>query len=187
MLQQPVSSEPLSERARKRSVLLRWSLSVVVAVAVLAAGGAVLLAEGDTANDPTAPMDAGAAAPLFAEEDVASAAAGPPAELAPASGLLEPLAATPADFEIGITVLSEECFGSVGCNVSFRIQPRYLGTTPLAEDGRMVTVVYRVLGGDGERTGRFTIIDGTAGHPSVEFISTAAAGARLTAEATRVF
>jgi hypothetical protein len=32
------------------------------------------------------------------------------------------------DFEIGIKILENKCFGSAGCSVTYRIKPKYLGT-----------------------------------------------------------
>jgi hypothetical protein len=36
-----------------------------------------------------------------------------------------------SDFEIGIKILEKKCFGSVGCSVTHRIKPKYVGTQEL--------------------------------------------------------
>lgn len=36
-----------------------------------------------------------------------------------------------SDFEIGIKILENRCFGSAGCSVTYRIKPRYVGTQEL--------------------------------------------------------
>ena len=34
----------------------------------------------------------------------------------------------PEDFEISVRVTEKQCFGSAGCNVSFTIDPTYVGS-----------------------------------------------------------
>jgi hypothetical protein len=36
-----------------------------------------------------------------------------------------------SDFEIGIKILDKKCFGSVGCSVTYRSKPKYVGTQEL--------------------------------------------------------
>jgi hypothetical protein len=93
---------------------------------------------------------------------------------------------SPSDFAIGINVLRKKCFGSAGCNITFRINPKYIGTTSFS--GGTLTVVYEVTGGDsGVQINNFTVgSDGTASFPQEETTSTASSGTTLSAKATSV-
>jgi hypothetical protein len=89
------------------------------------------------------------------------------------------------DFHIGIKVLSKQCFGSAGCNITFRIRPRYVGAADLSDGSWLVT--YKVTGDEsGPITNSFTITNGSASFDSEEFASTASTGVVLHAKATSV-
>lgn len=89
----------------------------------------------------------------------------------------------PTDFAISIVVLEKSCFGSAGCNVSYRIDPSYSGT----RDASNLEVTYEVRGGEDPSINTFTIDDeGTAHFDSSEYASTASSGAELTAKVTAV-
>lgn len=89
----------------------------------------------------------------------------------------------PADFRLGIKILSKKCFGSAGCNVTFRVVPKYVGTGSLP-DGT-VEVTYSVKGAEDPIINTLTIVDGTASFDSEEIASTSS-GAKLTAVVTEV-
>jgi hypothetical protein len=93
----------------------------------------------------------------------------------------------PADFQLEVVVLSQECFGSAGCNVTYELDITYLPTVPLEDDGEW-TLVYEVTGGeDGPQIGSMTLRgDGSVTYQGETFISTAAAGSPLTATVTAV-
>ncbi|WP_299569555.1 hypothetical protein [uncultured Williamsia sp.] len=94
-----------------------------------------------------------------------------------------PVIPKPSDFVIGINVTGQQCFGSAGCNYRFRINPQYVGLTPLPDT---LTVVYKVSGGDEDQIANFTIkSDGTATIDSESLVQ-GPAGAQLTAVATQV-
>ena len=48
-----------------------------------------------------------------------------------------------SDFKLGIKILTKSCFGSAGCNVTFRIKPTHVGAQPLPESGT-VEVTYKI-------------------------------------------
>lgn len=61
----------------------------------------------------------------------------------------------PANFPLKVIVLSQECFDTAGCNVTFRVDPSYTGA-PLSSD-RTFQIIYTVSGStDGAMTGNFT-------------------------------
>lgn len=93
---------------------------------------------------------------------------------------------SPADFAIQVKTLSKACFGSAGCNVTYQIDPRYVGSADLS--GRSFTVVYEVIGGDsGPQIDNFQVSgDGTAHYSREELLSTSSSGTVLTAKATSV-
>jgi hypothetical protein len=92
----------------------------------------------------------------------------------------------PKDFEIELKTLEKQCFGSAGCNVTFRIDPIYVGSSPLPDTGT-IEVIYEVRGGeDSPQINTFTISGGQAEYDAEEFASTTSESAVLTARATEV-
>ena len=89
----------------------------------------------------------------------------------------------PTDFQIGIVETRRSCFGSAGCNITFQIDPSYVGTRSLSPS-KTYTVVYQVNGGDSPKTANFTITGSQASFRE-DTISTPP-GANLSAIATRV-
>ncbi|MEX1046934.1 MAG: hypothetical protein WD757_00575 [Actinomycetota bacterium] len=99
---------------------------------------------------------------------------------------VEPTIPRPSDFEIGVKILQKQCFGSAGCNITYRVVPRVKGGPPLPEDAT-VEVVYEVVGGeDGPVINNFTITGDSASVEQEELLSTSSSGARLKARATDV-
>ncbi|MGH9118215.1 MAG: DUF4190 domain-containing protein [Acidimicrobiales bacterium] len=93
----------------------------------------------------------------------------------------EPLPA-PDDITLDVVVLSEQCFGSAGCNVSFELDMMLLSEVPDAN----YRVIYEV---SGDESGPITgTIDVTGDQYVVfeEFASTASADTELTATVTGV-
>ena len=90
----------------------------------------------------------------------------------------------PAGFIIGIKTIKKECFGSAGCNVTFRIDPSYKGG-PFTNS---VTweVVYEVKGGQDPLTNHFTLNGSQASFDEEEFIQTKSSSAVLTADVVEV-
>lgn len=90
----------------------------------------------------------------------------PPASRAPATTRAStttaaPYVPTPEDFQVAIIETERSCFGSAGCNIRFRIDPTYVGTSALAP-GSSYTVIYEVRGGDDVQTKNFTVEGGEA-------------------------
>lgn len=91
----------------------------------------------------------------------------------------------PDDFEITVKVLKKQCFGSAGCNVTYRIDPSYVGTMSIPDAGT-TEVTYEVKGGEDPQISTFTIEDGTATFDSEERLQTSSSKAKLTAKVTDV-
>ena len=88
----------------------------------------------------------------------------------------------PAEFQIGVVVIDQNCSGPNGCAYKYRIEPKYLGFHPLPE--KEIKVVYQVTGGHQPRVGDFTVLDGQA-HIS-EAVLEGPPGARLQASVTQI-
>lgn len=83
----------------------------------------------------------------------------------------EPAAApaTPADFKLSAKILSQECFGSAGCNLTYRVQVdsgRHDGTYEITYD------VIVPGSEDGPHTDTLTVTDGQYQEPTQDFVST---------------
>lgn len=150
-----------------------------VAVLVLLAGGSVL-AVGLTHRG--APGAGHSPAPSWSPIDW-----GKQTPAAPAPVVL-PKA---TDFTLAVKVLKKSCFGSAGCNLTYRIDPTYSGAPFPA--GVRFEVVYQVNGGADPQVNRFTIGAGdgpgnswSASVQEEEFIQTKSSSAVLTAVVTDV-
>lgn len=77
----------------------------------------------------------------------------------------------PSDFTITVKITSKQCFGSAGCNVKFRIVPKYHGDSNLPPTGTL-EVTYDIKGAEDPYTNSFTIEGDTVSYPSEEFVST---------------
>lgn len=160
-------------------------LALAAAAAVLALAGCA-----DTTQTPVGaeasldPSAAAAEAKRLAENEAAlreAAVAEASASAAAAAAAAAPPKAE--DFNIAVVVLEKQCFGSAGCNVTFRIDPSYTGSGSATD----VEVTFEVLGGDDAYIDTFTIdSEGTATFTSEATVGTPSANAELTAKVTAV-
>ncbi len=104
-------------------------------------------------------------------------------EPAPEPAMVAPL---PANFMLAVKILSKQCFGSAGCNVTFRIEvTEYNG--PSLPDDRSFLVTYAVSGVEGgPQVNNFTMTGTQVEYQSEESASTLSAGSILTAKVTEV-
>jgi len=161
-----------------------WFLrhKILTGVAVLIVGTAVAGALGgdepDSAAKAPAAKQAAAAAPSTkAPAVVQTPSPAPPVEPA----IYEP---TKRDFDLTIKTLEKRCFGSAGCNVTFRINLAY-GGEPLDPE-KTYEVTYSIRGGDEPLTNTLTITGEKYQRDSEEFIGTKTRGAKLSAVVTDV-
>ncbi|WP_370945112.1 hypothetical protein AB5J62_39345 [Amycolatopsis sp. cg5] len=92
-----------------------------------------------------------------------------------------PLIASPADFTVTVKTLEKKCFGSAGCNVTYRIDPKT--TTPCFPS---CTVLYEIIGGEDVQNGSFTLTGTTARFDSQGMIQTKSSKAELKVKVTDV-
>ncbi len=95
-----------------------------------------------------------------------------------------PFAPTAADFTIEIIELRRACFGSAGCNVTYRINPSYIGGQVPPRDADY-TVLYEVTGGESPMLDNFTL-KGTEMSFRAESTISTPADVPITATVTRV-
>lgn len=95
-----------------------------------------------------------------------------------------PAALRAKDFKIGVKTLTKQCFGSAGCNVTYRIKPEYIGKGALPEG--TIEITYTVKGAEDPIINTFTIEDGEASFDSSEMASTSSSSKKLSAVATDV-
>lgn len=92
---------------------------------------------------------------------------------------------TKADFKLTLKQLSKQCFGSAGCNVSYRVLVNYSG--PALDPDATYDVLYRVAGGeDGPVDNRLTVNDGQSSVDEEEMVSTRSSKTKLTVVVTDV-
>lgn len=102
-----------------------------------------------------------------------------PTEEEPADEAYTP---TAADFKIRLKTREKTCFGSAGCNITFQIDPKYVGRVGGLSDDMTYDVTYKIIGGDsGPQVNTFTIEAGEASFDQEEFISTKSASTQLRA------
>lgn len=90
------------------------------------------------------------------------------------------------DWHLELKILERKCFGSAGCNITFRIVPSFVGVEPVPETGTL-EVTYQVDGGeDGPQINTFEVRGDSAYHDDEERISTASSGDELTVKVTAV-
>jgi hypothetical protein len=107
----------------------------------------------------------------------------PPAE--PSDEPTVQITPKPSHFHISIRTLKKACFGSAGCNVTYQINPAYVG--PALGDDQTVTVTYEVRGGDDPQINSFELEGTRASFSEEEFISTPSSSSKLRAVVTDVF
>jgi hypothetical protein len=137
---------------------------LILAAATTAAAGVV-------ASRTTTPAPSPAAATIPATPDPTP----PPTTTPPAIVIPTPSAAAyvpkAADYHLTLTTLERECYGDVGCNVTYRVAVKYTG--PDLDPTATYEVRYRVTGGDsGPVDNRLTTTGDVATTDAEEYIST---------------
>jgi hypothetical protein len=137
---------------------------------------------GITGQNGTEPAASDTPAPTVTTKPTEPAAA----EEAPETPA-EPLYVEPSKshFKLSVKTLKKECFGSAGCNVTYRILVDYSG--PALDPSKTYEVTYDVRGGeDGPVTNTLTVTGDQSSVDSQESLSTSSSKAKLTAVVTDV-
>ncbi|MEU1745812.1 hypothetical protein [Micromonospora arida] len=172
---------------RKRSQV-RWVIAgAAVLVLLLCFGGCgVLLA---TTNGEESP-DQGKAAPTAASQSRPSTSAptsaaapttAPATTPPPAPGYDTP---TKGDFKLKVKTLRKQCFGSAGCNITYRIDVTYTGDG--LDPSSTYEVTYEVKGAEDPVINTFEVTGDSASVQQEETASTKRSGDKLTAVVTDV-
>lgn len=183
---QQVGAQPLQSPPRepKRFGFLALGVAALAGLVLGSCSGAIA-AGGDPATTTAAPAaTVTAAAPTVTVTAPAEPAAAEPTGAPAEGGPAEEYVPKPSDFKIGIKIRDKECFGSAGCNVTYRIDPEYVGDQPLPNGE--IEVAYEVSGAEDEIISLFTISDGSASFDEEEDTSTSSSGAKLEAKVTDV-
>ncbi|MEU1966416.1 hypothetical protein ABZ541_21540 [Micromonospora sediminicola] len=170
--------------ARGEKPLVGWIIGGLVLVLLLCIGscGALLT----TANSADKP-DQGAAAtptassPLDATSAATTTAAAPATTEPPAPTYETP---TKNDFKLKVKLLRKQCFGSAGCNVTYRIDVTYTGSG--LDPSKTYEVTYQVKGAEDPIINTFEVTGDSASVQEEEMASTKRSGDKLTAAVTDV-
>jgi hypothetical protein len=104
---------------------------------------------------------------------------------APPEPAYTPYKPKPSDFELSAKITDKECFGSAGCNVTFRVDVAYNGIQTLDDDATWL-VVYEIYGvEDAPQVGNFELT-GTKISGTEETMSTASSKKKITLKVTSV-
>lgn len=176
---------PLNSEQRETAVPVRtsWparlrahSALVLTVVLSIAAAGAIVgaffwgMAQGGEDAGPAPAARAAHTAPVSAAPTATPAVSVP---------------VTSDDFLIDVTVLKQKCFGSAGCNVTYTIDPTYLGLSSALE-GRSFTVIYEITGGKSQEIDSFTVDGTSVSYTKESTTQTPSADAVLAAHITSV-
>lgn len=88
------------------------------------------------------------------------------------------------DLQLRVKTLSQQCFGSAGCNVAFTIRVSYSGTTPLDDTEHQIT--YKVIGGTEPLINTLTLAGTQITVDEREVISTRSAASKLRAQIVEI-
>ncbi|WP_406070357.1 hypothetical protein [Micromonospora sp. NBC_01638] len=166
---------------------LRWIVAGTVLVLLLCFGGCgVLLAttNGEESSDQGKPAPT-AASQSRAGTSAPTSAAAPttaPATTAPPAPVYD--APTKGDFKLNVKTLRKKCFGSAGCNITYRIDVTYTGDG--LDPSSTYEVTYEVKGAEDPIINTFEVTGDSASVRQEETASTKRSGDKLTAVATDV-
>lgn len=171
--QYPQQPQPAPPAPRKPRRWLPWAAGAgafLLGIVIGSAGGG-----GSATPSPTTTVTVTAPAEPAAEKTTE-----PTTPAAPKYG--KP---TKADFKLTPKILSKQCFGSAGCNLTYRILISYTG--PDLDPSVTYEVLYEVRGGeDGPVMNKLSATGGTSSVDEEEIISTKSSKTKLTAVVTDV-
>ena len=179
----PVAA-PIPPASIKRSNVRAWVVGSLAVVLVLCAGGVGIAA---LSNDDSERADGAASSAASRTTSTTSTSAAPvpssASSTAPALSVYD--APTKSDFNLKVKVLRKQCFGSAGCNISYRIDVTYTGIGDL-DPSNTYEVTYQVNGAEDPIINTFEVTGDSASVPEEEMASTKRSGDKLTAVVTDV-
>jgi hypothetical protein len=166
----------------KRSNVRAWAVGGIALILALCCGGAVIGAV--SGDDPKPAADATSsstvrpsnAAPTTATRTTA------PATTAPAVATYD--TPTKSNFKLAVKILRKQCFGSAGCNITYRIDVTYAGVE--LDPSATYEVTYEVKGGEDPIVNTFEVTGDSASVQQEEMASTKRSADKLTAVVTSV-
>jgi hypothetical protein len=165
------STTPTDRRWWQKKRHMAWyiPLALVVFIAVTTSGG-------DTTD---------AAKPMVDTQTNAAANPAPDPEPEPEPVAEEPAYYTPKpdDFDLKVKTLEKECFGSAGCNVTFRVELEYLGIQEFDPD-ETYELTYEIKGGEDPMIDTMEIQGDEYESYQEQYIGTTSSNAKLRAVVT---
>ncbi|MEU8333767.1 hypothetical protein [Micromonospora sp. NPDC048839] len=165
-----------ARRSRTRAYLI-GGLAVVFA---LCCGGVGIIALSGDDADPVA--QAGARPSSTAPSTPAPSTVAPTTAPAPTTAAYD--SPTKKDFNLGVKILKKKCFGSAGCNITYRIDVTYIGAG--LDPSKTYEVTYEVRGGEDPMVNTFEVTGDTASVQQEEDGGTKRSTDKLTAVVTDV-
>ncbi|MFI7519886.1 hypothetical protein [Micromonospora globbae] len=163
-----------------------WIVGGALLVLLLSFGGCgALLATTDDGDKAQPGSVARSAAPTASATTTAPTTAAAAPTTTPPAPL--PVYATPTknDFKLKVKILRKQCFGSAGCNVTYRIDVTYTGDGDL-DPSKTYEVTYQVKGAEDPIINTFEVTGDSASVQQEEMASTQRSGDKLTAVVTDV-
>jgi hypothetical protein len=186
----PVGAQPGTPGAQPvaagRTRVTGWIVGAAVLVLLLCFGGCgALLATTDDGDKPRPGSAALSASPTASATTAAPTTAAAAPTTTPPAPL--PVYATPTknDFKLKVKILRKQCFGSAGCNVTYRIDVTYTGDGDL-DPSKTYEVTYQVKGAEDPIINTFEVTGDSASVQQEEMASTQRSGDKLTAVVTDV-
>lgn len=176
----PPTPPPYVPPKRKRHIA-RW---VLIGAGVLLVGG---IAAGAAGSGGTKHAATQTHSPTISAASTTAAAIQPPIIEQPSD--TAPAYVTPkkGDFTVTLKVLTKECFGSAGCNVTYRTKLAQSLPTGALDPDVTYDLTYVVHGDDsGPQTETMYITGDQYEQPSEGFASTATSGTKLTVTVTKI-
>lgn len=166
---------------------VRWIIAgAAVLVLLLCFGGCSALLATSSGEEPSDSKAASAAPQAHPTTSAPTTAAAPTtASATTAPAFLAYDTPTKSDFKLKVKVLKKQCFGSAGCNITYRIGVTYTGDGDL-DPSKTYEVTYQVKGAEDPIINTFEVTGDSASVQEEEMASTKRSSDKLTAVVTDV-
>jgi hypothetical protein len=161
----PHHNPPRPPRQKRQFLVTKIAIGVAAGIVLFIIGVIVLI--GVLIDGSTGGKQAATATPAATEQAA-------PAAYTP----------TPKDFKLTVKTLSKECFGSAGCNITFRIEVGYGG--PDLDPSTTWEVTYEIRGAEDPQINTLTVQGDQSSVDQEEIASTKSSATKLKAVVTDV-